>query len=205
MNICLTPTVFKYEMSSLVNNSKQLFQYACLPQLMCLLPWIYLLNLLVACRCLSVHLFYLSNLRQHMHSKKLFPLLTGALNCINTKPNTEKHKTTWTDETLQLSLLSLDEQGNLCLHFQVFLGHLAVLLKHGHGLFGVGTGSEWLEINMLTLIDFKMHHCRMYLYELWVKSELIIMHQISYWYCHYILIFTLHFLDNTVISGIIFS
>lgn len=72
-------------MSFLVNDSKQLFQYACLPQLMCLLPQICLLNLVVASRCLSVHLFYLSNLRQHMHGKKHFALLTGALNSINTK------------------------------------------------------------------------------------------------------------------------
>lgn len=48
---------------------------------------------------------------------------------------------------VQLHLLSLDQQGDLRLHFQVFLGHLAVLLKHSHGLFGVGTGSERLEIN----------------------------------------------------------
>lgn len=43
-------------------------------------------------------------------------------------------------------LFSLDQQGDLCLHFQVFLGHLAVLLKHSHGLFGVGTGSERLQL-----------------------------------------------------------
>lgn len=40
--------------------------------------------------------------------------------------------------------LSLDEQSDLRLHLQVLLGHLAVLLEHSHGLFGVGTGSEGL-------------------------------------------------------------
>lgn len=41
--------------------------------------------------------------------------------------------------------LSLDEQGDLRLHLQVLLGHLAVLLEHSHGLFGVWTRSEGLQ------------------------------------------------------------
>lgn len=45
----------------------------------------------------------------------------------------------------QLHLLSLDQQGDLRLHLQVLLRHLAVLLKHSHGLFGVWTRSERLE------------------------------------------------------------
>lgn len=60
--------------------------------------------------------------------------------------------------------LSLDEQGDLRLHLQVLLGHLAVLLEHSHGLFGVGTGSEGLQTDAQAseLGDFKprpLVHC----------------------------------------------